>query len=393
MKKIIYLLFFGLLLFSTSVNAELDWDNIRKLNNINTEAFFESECYSVNHYNFNHFTLDNYDKFSSKEDSSSIIGIDVQKVYLGNYYNYNTLYTQKNLNELGDTVLSVFQKDISQSTLLKEQNISTFSKYQCFSYRYTIEAVEDYIYNCWYYIIFSDNYKYEVAIYSYDESFINDVNLSSFINSFEIKDTTNICTPKIKNEIVQSDNSDTSVISEWKSPYENYTVKDWISNFIFTAIIYLFFPILIKLCRKKGFKFSTAFWISFSNFILIKLFLSLLFDVTFNVTSAWLYLFIGQAILTECHHSNTETNVNKETFIEERTPFPGEILDILSDKDRIKNILDGKEKMDENLFLGIENPYNGNKIETKEDIMQYLHYFYLSYFEDSTENYDINTKN
>ncbi len=294
MKKLIYIFIFTFVFFNSCVNAELDWSNINELNNIDTNSVFEDEYYSVNYDDLTHQPSGNY--FYSKEDSASLIGIDVQQIQLGDDFNYHTIYNQEMLSEIENTVSSVFKKDISSSTLLKEQSISTFAKYPCFSYQYEIEMVENYVCNCWYYIIFSDNYRYEVAIFSYDESFINNATVSNFINSFKIKDTTNICTPTVKNEIAPS--ADNTTTSEFQSPYADYTLKDWIVNILFTAIIYLFFPILIKLIHKEGFKSSTAFWISFSNFFIIKFILSLLINIEFNTNTAWLYLIIAHAILT-----------------------------------------------------------------------------------------------
>ncbi len=294
MKKIIYFSIFCLLFFCASVNAESDWSSIKELNNNDTKSVFEDEYYSVNYGDLTHQPSGNY--FYSKEDSASLIGIDVQQIQLGDDFNYHTIYNQEMLSEIENTVSSVFKKDISSSTLLKEQSISTFSKYPCFFYHYTFETIQDSISNCWYYAVFSDNYRYEITIFSDDESFINSVTVSNFISSFKIKDTTNICTPTVKNEIVPTTGNTTT--SEYKYPYAGYTLKDWIIDILLTAIVYLFFPILIKLIHKKGFKSSTAFWINFSNFLIIKIILSLLTDTEFNITTAWMYLIIGQIILT-----------------------------------------------------------------------------------------------
>lgn len=76
------------------------------------------------------------------------------------------------------------------------------------------------------------------------------------------------------------------------------------------------------------------------------------------------------------------SSVNCETPEED---FPEEVLNIISDKDKIKCILDGKENINENIFLGIENPFNGKKIENKEDIIQYLTSFYNNYLENNYE--------
>lgn len=281
MKKFIYLFIFSLLFLNTSVNAELDWDNINELNRTNSETFFENEYYSVNYENLNHFSVENYDTFYDKENSSSTIGIDVQKVYLGDYYNYYTLYNQNTLNDLGNTVLSVFKKDITPNTKLNTQSILTFSTYPCFYYNFEMEPVENSIYNCWYYIIFSDNYRYEIAIYSFDKTFVNDFNVSNFINSFKINDTTNICIP-----ITQTEN-----ISPTNENSESYQAI----IFVVISILVAIFVAIILIHKERNSSndseytssdetneeyVRTKLGLKWFNFYLFRLILGIIFNVT-----------------------------------------------------------------------------------------------------------------
>lgn len=84
---------------------------------------------------------------------------------------------------------------------------------------------------------------------------------------------------------------------------------------------------------------------------------------------------------------NEEPSFDEEQTLEE--DFPEDVLNIISDKDKIKKILDGEEAIDENIFLGIENPFNGKKIANREDIFQYLNDFYLDYTENANKYEDI----
>lgn len=253
--------------------------------------------------------------------------------------------------------------------------ITDLNKYKSFFFLLHLKQGEEIILYNWAYIIYADNYCYIITVNSNNKDYINSTNVKTFLNSFEIKDTTNLCTPTVKNEIIQSDNSTSNMTSEWQSPYASYTAKDWIINFLFTVVIYLFIPILIKFVFKKSFETGKAFGISLLHFVLIKLFLCFLLEIEFT-TSGWIYLFIGQAILTKKKNTyDNFENSSSEVFTKNEKEISEEVLNILSDKDRIKNILDGYEEIDENLFLGIENPYNNKIIENSDDIKEYLSSF------------------
>lgn len=87
-------------------------------------------------------------------------------------------------------------------------------------------------------------------------------------------------------------------------------------DLLFTAILYLFLPIIITFVFKKSFKKSVAFWISLGLFIIIKSLIAVLLNVEFNIYAAWWYLFIGQAILAYQHQDNETTRPTGNDFID-----------------------------------------------------------------------------
>lgn len=274
-----------------------------------TIAFaYETDSYKANLSNFTqeaeHTFLDN-----DNADSGITITVGEHKMPTS-LISYEDIYNESSINDLQNALTQQFQISLNTTCSPSIACIDKFSNYNSFYFHYEIEILEDVFYYMWIYEIFSDNYVYCIMINSPDYDYINTINAKTFINSFEIKDTTNICTPTVKNETVPTTDNAITTTSEYQYPYADYTLKDWVSNILFTAIIYLFFPILIKLGRKKGFKSSIAFWISLANFLIIKLFLSLLFETEFNLYSAWWYLFIGQAILAE--FELTEKDIEKK---------------------------------------------------------------------------------
>ena len=175
-----------------------------------------------------------------------------------------------------------------------------------------MNAVENYPYYFWDFVIFSDNYRYEIGIFSYDESYISSNEISSFINSFEIKDTTNICTLTVKNE-----DESLSSNNEQQPFWANYTAKDWIADILLTAVQCLFIPIIIRYVFKKKFNTNIAFWISLGNFIFTKLLWYFILDISLdssNIYAGWWYIFIAQAILSRKEKKKNATDV--ETNIE-----------------------------------------------------------------------------
>ena len=74
-----------------------------------------------------------------------------------------------------------------------------------------------------------------------------------------------------------------------------------IENILITALIYLIIPIIIRLIFRNGFDYKKSFFISVGNFLLMKLILSIILKVEFNIYSAWLYIFIADAILAIGH--------------------------------------------------------------------------------------------
>lgn len=337
---------------------------------------YETDSYIVDSTNYN--LID--DIFHDTNDVSSIIAIDTQKVSLGSYYTYENIYTNEMLNSLNDSLLTALQNTVP-NTKITSKLISNLSSYPCFLYYGEMNAVENYPYYFKYFILFSDNYRHEISIFSYDRSYLNSKAVTDFINSYSIKDTTKINTPTVKKEAATA--SATPSDSAYKPFYADYTLKDWIANILFAALIYLIIPIIIRFILKKSFKPGTAFWVSLGNFIFMKLLWAFLFNTldtlaeSSSLTAGWWYIFIAQAILTKREKkepSIIENSANDETQVEEK-PLPEELINIISDKERIKQILCGNEKIDESLFIGIESPFNNKKIETKEDIVEYLSNF------------------
>lgn len=300
---------------------------------------------------------------------------------------YEDIYNQDTLTEsnqiLLDTYTNLYEETYGINTSLVFSYITDLNKYKCFFFVFHLKQESTIILYNWVYAIYSDNYCYIITVNSANKEYVNSNNVKTFLNSFEIKDTTNLCTPTVKNEITPIVNNNINSTTEYQYPYADYTLKDWFSNILFTAIIYLFIPIIIKFVFKKSFETGKAFGISLLHFVLIKLLLSFLLEIEFT-TSGWIYLFIGQAIITKKKdaYDNFE-NSSSEDFIKNEKEIPEEVLNILSDKDRIKNILDGYEKIDESLFLEIENPYNNKIIENSDDIKEYL-----SSFLEETNNID-----
>lgn len=337
---------------------------------------YETDSYIVDSTNFN--LIDGI--FYDKDDDSSFVVIDTPKVSLGSYFTYENTYTSEMLNSLNDNLLEVLQNTVPNAEITSKLK-ANFSSYPCFIYYGKMDAIENYPYYFKYYIFFSDNYRHEISFFSYDKNYFNSKVVTDFINSYNVKDTLKIDTPAAKKEattvpIASSNN-------EYKPFYADYTLKDWVTNIILAIFIYLFVPIIIRFVLKKSFKSGTAFWVSLGNFIFMKFLWAFLFNTldtlveSSSLTAGWWYIFIAQAILTkkEKKESNIiENNISDETQIEDE-PLPEELINIISDKERIKQILCGNEKIDESLFIGIESPFNNKKIETKEDIVEYLSNF------------------
>ena len=190
--------------------------------------------------------------------------------------------------------------------------IDDFSYYPAFLLKYKINITNEISYHMWAFEIFSDNYVYCVFIKSPNFDYLSTSNVRTFIDSFNIKDTTNLCTPSTNSTItVQNDKPPAS--STVEETTNNNFIALFIADIIFAAVFYLFIPIIIRFVLKDSFKTSIAFGISLINFLFIKILLSVLFNIPFTTTTAWWYLFIGQAILTK---SNSEAIDNDEEIIE-----------------------------------------------------------------------------
>lgn len=274
-------------------------------------VYAESNLYSVNYTNFNKDDIVYTDNLFTNSKITVVVNPYGQN--MSDLLSYEDVYTQDYLNEYGESILGIYKENFSNlgefSTGLKFSCITDFNDYKCLFYLFHITQNDVIAFYNWYYTIFADNYCYIISVNSPDKEYINTNNANTFLNSFEIKDTTKLCTPSnafSANTVIGNNQADL--------PQIDYSIKSLITNLIFTAIIYLFIPILIRLIHKKGFRSSAAFWISLVNFLIIKLFLSLFFNIEFNVYNAWWYLFIGQAILTEHankQNSNYDENNNK----------------------------------------------------------------------------------
>lgn len=289
---------------------------------------YETDSYKAD---LSNYTQGAEHTFSDNGDIDSGITITATEYVEEQALSYEDVYNENSLNYLKDGITQQLQTLLESitSTAITCTNacIDKFLNYDSFYFEYEIEVVEDTFYYMWIYEIFSDNYVYCIMIGSSNYNYIDSTNLKTFIDSFEIKDTTNLCTQTLKATTMPVTNANVTntpnnVTTEYQTT--NYTPKGIIFDIIFTAIIYLFFPILIRLTCKDGFKPMTAFKISLVNFLVIKLFLTVLFEIEFNTYSAWLYLIIGQAILTnnklakenteeknieeECEEDNSENN-------------------------------------------------------------------------------------
>ena len=258
-------------------------------------VYAESNLYSVNYTNFNKDDILYTDNLFTSSEITVVVNPYGQN--MSNLLSYEDVYTQDYLNEYGGSILGIYEENFSGlngfSSDLKFSCITDFNDYKCLFYLFHITQNGIIAYYNWYYTIFADNYCYIISLNSPDKEYINTNNANTFLNSFEIKDTTKLCTPS-------SVFSDNTVIGSNQAnlPQMDYSIKSLSTNLIFTAIIYLFIPMAIRLMHKNGFESSTAFWISLFNFVMIKIILSVLLNANLNITSAWWYLFIGQAILT-----------------------------------------------------------------------------------------------
>lgn len=104
-------------------------------------------------------------------------------------------------------------------------------------------------------------------------------------------------------------------------------------------------------------------------------------DIIVSILSIPL-LFMAIKAVNE-NEKNQEIQENEEAENNVAPSIPNEIYTLLSDKDKIKNIINGIEEVDENLFLGFTNPYNKKRIENLNDIKEYL-----SSFLEETSNID-----
>ena len=285
---------------------------------------YETDSYKAN---LSNYTQGAEHTFSDNDDIDSGITItateyveDIGKQALS----YVDVYNESNLNLIKGVITQQVQTSLEsispRAITCTNAYIDKFSNYDSFYFEYEIEVAEDTFYYMWMYAICSDNYAYWIMIGSSNCNYINSANLKTFIDSFEIKDTKNLHTKTVKTTQIVDSNIDNT--SSYQST--SYSLKDLLC-IIFTAIIYLFSPILIRVtCSRDGFKPMTAFKISLVNFLIIKLFLTVLFETEFNTYSAWLYLIIGQAILTNHKPTNKEITEENEEKNEEENDIPTE---------------------------------------------------------------------
>lgn len=292
---------------------------------------YETDSYKAN---LSNYTQGAEHTFSDNDNIDSGITITATE-YVENIeeqaLSYEDVYNESFLNYLKDGITQQLQTLLESisSTAINCTNacIDKFSDYDSLYFEYKIEVVENTFYYMWIYEIFSDNYVYCIMIGSSNCNYINSANLKTFIDSFKIKDTTNLCTQTLEATTMPVTNANitdtpNNVTTEYQTT--NYTPKGIIFDIIFTAIIYLFLPVLIKLACKDGFKPMTAFKINLLNFLIIKWFLAVLLKTEFNTSSAWLYLFIGQAILTNHKPTNKEITEENEEKNEEENDIPTE---------------------------------------------------------------------
>ena len=285
---------------------------------------YETDSYKAN---LSNFTQGAEHTFSDNDNANSGITITVTEYQSTSSMSYEDVYNESYINNMKNVFAQQFQSLLGVTCFPSIACIDKFSNYDSLYFQYEIEIVEDTFYYMWIYVICSDNYVYCIMIGSSDYNYINATNVKTFIDSFEIKDTTNLCTQTLEATTMPVTNANitdtpNNVTTEYQTT--NYTPKGIIFDIIFTAIIYLFLPVLIKLACKDGFKPMTAFKINLLNFLIIKWFLAVLLKTEFNTSSAWLYLFIGQAILTNHKPTNKEITEENEEKNEEENDIPTE---------------------------------------------------------------------
>lgn len=269
-------------------------------------ATYENDFYSVDDSGF----IRNGDLYTDivANDNSSISIATIPYEGGPNTLPQHMIYTQEYLDELGVSIIkeyqNIFGSSLQMTPSLEFSCITTKNNYRCFYFliHFTQNGSPAIYMNL--YSFCADNISYTIAITSAKSDYANSESVNNFLESFEIKDSVSSCS--VSNVL-----EDSSVVGENDIglPQIDYSVPNLIINLILTAFLYLFIPIITSFVCKQKFKSSTAFWVSFANFAFIKILIIMFFGPEYcTASSAWLYLFIGQMILTKPTSNNFDNN-------------------------------------------------------------------------------------